>query len=217
MKPLRVSPSMLSMICSSSAVPRVVTDQRLGLAPGEQGRAVGARQQVDLAGDGRGCPRGRGRRCARLRSTIDSRSICCSMSSNRAVQRLRLVLGEPVGEVRPGLLAHGLDGGSARSILPFTKQACSSFAMARPYVGLAGDAAPASRAAAASWACPAFSRSSSWMRHSSGSCCGPGSMASITTALGHLPGAALDHRDAFRGAGHDDVELAASSPGRRWG
>ena len=39
------------MICSSWPVPRVATDQRLGLAAGEQRRAVGARQDADFGAD----------------------------------------------------------------------------------------------------------------------------------------------------------------------
>ena len=39
------------MICSSWPVPSVATHQRLGLAAGEQRRAVGARQHADLGDD----------------------------------------------------------------------------------------------------------------------------------------------------------------------
>ena len=39
------------MRCTSCAVPSVVDDQRLGLAAGEERRAVGAREQADLAAD----------------------------------------------------------------------------------------------------------------------------------------------------------------------
>ena len=39
------------MNCSSSPVPSVATHQRLGLAAGEQRRAVGARQDADFGDD----------------------------------------------------------------------------------------------------------------------------------------------------------------------
>ena len=45
-------PSRLSTNCSSSAVPRVATHQRLGFAAGEQRRAMGARQDADFRHDG---------------------------------------------------------------------------------------------------------------------------------------------------------------------
>ena len=63
MKRLLTSPSSASSAARRALVPSVIVDQRLGLAAGEQRRAVGARQHADLAGDRRGCRRCRGRRC----------------------------------------------------------------------------------------------------------------------------------------------------------
>ena len=111
-------PRSASIICSSSPVPSVATHQRLGLAAGEQRRAVGARQDADLGDDRAHRRRGRGRRCGcrgrgcrrarrRLSSSLNTPTSCAGrrvgLPRDRRARRATLRLGRVDRVVALGL------------------------------------------------------------------------------------------------------------------